>query len=63
MTADHPTTHYQARFGRAWVTTDTLAAAEYALRQLRRDAFEHQPDSRWSAVEAFIVGPLPGSAA
>lgn len=63
MSADHPTTHFQARLGRDWVTTDTLAAAEAALRQLRRDAFDAHPDSRWSAIEPIIVGPLAGSAA
>jgi hypothetical protein len=62
MTADHPTTHYQARFGRDWVTCDTLQAAERAVVRLRDEAFAHKPDTRWSAVEPMIVGPLPGSA-
>jgi hypothetical protein len=46
----------------ASATADTLQGAEYAARQLRRDCFDAQPDSRSSRATVCIVGPLAGPA-
>lgn len=41
---------------------DSLAAARFAAKVLKRDCFEAMPDSRSSCARLTIVGPLPGDA-